>query len=440
MKALPLLLVASLVANAAFVTVTLRRSDSASDSATGSAPSSPSSSATTKISASTQPDTSAPTDIVSALKTNDPEALRDLLRAADVPDDTVRNLVSTAIWSRYQDRMKALQPKPDPDKPWWKNDQNNNWFGGMSREQRAELRRVQTAANDESTRILGPSKDNNNGWGWQDTRLNFLPEDKRKGFREIEQDYQDLIQEVQQEMNGFTLPSDAEKIRFLQDEQRRDLAAILTPAELANYELRMSKTANQLRGKMTRFDGTEEEYRKIFNIQKAFDDTQQTDAYGNPVNQGQDSWKKRQEAEKILNAQIKEVLGAERYNEYARSQNNEYQQLQAATKRLELPPETANTVFNLRFDVAAESKRIADDKDIAYDQKIQLLADLGKKTREQVKTQLGVEGSEVFLKSGMDWLNNLEKGNVIKFDENGRQAGWERIQKPPVKKPAATTK
>ena len=433
MKALPLILVVSLVANAAFVTVTLRRTDSSADST----PSSQSSSSATKTTASTKSRADAPADIVSALKANDPEALRDLLRAAGVPDETIRNLVGTAIWSRYRDRMKTLQPKPDPNKPWWKNDQNNNWFGGMNREQRAEMRRLQSEANDESTRILGPNKDNN-GWGWQDTRLSFLPEEKRKDFQEIEQDYQDLIQEVQQDMNGFTLPSDTEKIRFLQEEQKRDLAAILSPSELADYELRMSKTANQLRWKMTRFDGTEEEYRKVFSIQKAFDDTQQTDAYGNPVNQGPDDWKKRQEAQKILNTQIKEALGTDRYAEYSRSQNHEYQQLQAASKRLDLAPETAVTVFNLRNDIASESKLIADNENLAPDQKKQALADLAKKTRAQVVSALGEEAAGVYMKGSMNWLNSVEQGQLVTFSEDGQFTGSRQIPAP--KKPAAVAK
>lgn len=430
MKALPLLLAASLVANAAFVTVTLRRTDSVS----GSSSSSQSSATLAKpSSSSTQSKAEAPADIVSALKANDPEALRDLLRAAGVPDETVRNLVSSAIWSRFSERMKALQPKPDPNKPWWKNDQNN-WFGNLTREQRAEQRRLQREATDETTRILGPNKDNY-GWGWQDSRLSFLSEDKRQDFQEIEQDYQDLTMEIQQEMNGFTLPSDTEKLRFLEEEKKRDLAAILTPAELEDYELRMSKTAQQLRWKMTRFDGTEEEYRKVFALQKAFDASQQTDAWGNPINQSPDAWKQRQEAEKLLNTQIKETLGGDRYAEYARSQNNEYQQLQSATKRLALPPETAANVFNLRNDVATQSKLIADNENLAPDQKKQALADLAKKTREQVVASLGEEAAGVYLKSGMNWLNTVEQGQIVTFSEEGRFTGSRGLPSP--KKPAA---
>ena len=430
MKPLPLLLVASLVANAAFVATQVMRTSSAHTQAGAPTASSASGSISSTAKLKSTGDTRA--DIVTALKANNPEALRDLLREAGIPDETVRAMVGSLIWDRYRERMKALQPKPDETKPWWKNDQN--WYGNMTREQRAEQRRIQREANDESIRVLGKNKDANY-WGWQDTRLSFLPEEKRQDLQEIEQDYQDLINEVQQEMQGFSIPSDAEKIRFLQEEKKRDLAAILTPAELADYDLRMSNTAQQLRWKMTRFDGSEEEYRKVFALQQAFDASQQTDAYGNPINQGPDDWKKRQEAEKQLATQIKEALGAERYTEYVRSQNHEYQQLTSATKRLSLPPQTAAQVFNLRYEIAEESKRIADNANLGTDQKKQALADLAKQTREQVRTSLGAEASEIYLKNGMNWLNVVEQGQIITFSETGNYNGSRALPREP-KKPA----
>jgi hypothetical protein len=433
MKPLPLLLVASLVANAAFVTTQVMRTSSTNTEA--GAPTALSVSKSTSSTAKKSDPANIRADIVTALKADNPEALRDLLRDAGLPDETVRAMVSSVIWNRYRDRLKALQPKPDETKPWWKNDQN--WYGNMTREQRAEQRRIQREVSDESIRVLGKSKDANS-WGWQDTRLSFLPEEKRQNFQEVEQDYQDLIGEVQQEMQGFTLPSDTEKIRFLQEEKKRDLAAILTPAELADYDLRMSNTAQQLRWKMTRFDGTEEEYRKVFTLQQAFDASQQTDAYGNPINQGPDDWKKRQEAEKQLGTQIKEALGADRYVEYVRSQNHEYQQLASATKRLSLPPQTTTQVFNLRYQIAEESKRIADNTNLGADQKKQALVDLAKQTREQVRTSLGAEASEVYLKNSMNWINTVEQGQVITFSETGNYSGSRalpREQKKPVAKP-----
>lgn len=431
MRLLPPLLIASLAVNAAsFVWIAGRGHQSAD--AASSSPAAAGSSAQAKSATSAKGALASSADIVEQLRSGNPESLRDLLRAAGLPDESVRMIVGSAIWRRYGERMKALQPKPDPNKPWWKD--NNDWYSSMTREQRAEMRRLQQEANAEMTRILGPDKDNH-GWGWQDTRYSFLPEEKRKQVQDVEQDYQDLIQEVQQDMNGFQLPSDAEKIRFLMEEKKRDLAALLSPAEFADYELRMSRTAQQLRWKMSKFDASEEEYRKIFAIQKTFDDSQNLDAWGNSLDRGPDSWKKRQEGEKQVGEQIKAALGADRYRDYVRSQNNEYQQLQSAAKRLSLPAETATQVFDLRFEVADAAKRIADNKDIDYDQKLQMLGDLTKATKEKVRAKLGDEASEVYLKSGMSWLDNVAQGNVIKFGEEGQQSGWDRIAKP-AKKPA----
>lgn len=424
MKLLPVLLAASLLANAAWLTSSAMRTSDQSPE-TGS-------SATALHASSARPGSPATSrsDIISALKADNPEALRDLLREAGLPDDTIRRVVGSAIWARYSDRMKALQPKPDANKEWWKGDQH--WHGNsMTREQRAEMRRLQREASDETTRLLGPAPANQ---GWQDPRLSFLPETKRKDFQEIEQDYQDLISEVQQEMHGFALPGDAEKIRFLQEEKLRDLATILTPQELADYELRMSRTAQQLRWKMSRFDGSEDEYRKIFALQQAYESTQQLDGWGNVVSHTPADWEKRREAEKVLAEQLKGALGADRYADYVRSQNHEYQQLAAATKRLALPPETAVEVFNLRHDISTESKRIADNANLTTAQKKEELVVLAQKTRDEVRARLGDEAAEVYLRQGMHWLRNVEQGQILTFGENGQQSG-SRSLPPDPKKP-----
>ncbi|MET0262825.1 MAG: hypothetical protein ABW223_07990 [Rariglobus sp.] len=432
MKPLTLLLAASLIANAAFVAAPLLSRRTETSPPTSSASSTRAGNAASKTNASQQRG-AATTDVLEALRTDNVEALRDFLREAGMPDDTVRAVVTSAIWKRYSERMRALQPKADATKPWWKD--NNDWYGNMTREQRTQLRTLQREGAEEAERVLGPDKANA-GWGWQDTRFNFIAEEKRKDVQEVEQDYQDLIQEVQMDMNGFTLPSDAEKIRFLQEEKMRDLAAVLTPQELADYDLRMSKTAQQLRWKMTRFDASEEEYRKIFEIQKAFDATQQTDAWGNPINQSPDGWKKRQESEKLVAEQMKAALGAERYADYKRSQTHEYQQLQAATKRLSLPPETASQVYDLRNGVSVESQSIAANTNLGTEQKKQALAALAKKTREQVQTSLGAEAAEVYLRNSMHWLNGVEQGNVLTLSEDGSQTNTRPLPAEP-KKPVA---
>ena len=134
MKPLPiLLLAASLFANVAFFTGTLQ---SPLSTAGAAAPTS----GTTSIRAGTDPAKTIQTDpkeFTAILKAKNPDNMRDFLRAAGLPKTTVNVLVRQLIWENYDVRLKALSPKPDNSKPWWKGG-NNDWYS-ITKEQRAEL-------------------------------------------------------------------------------------------------------------------------------------------------------------------------------------------------------------------------------------------------------------------------------------------------------------
>lgn len=444
MKALPLVLAASLVANAALVAVQLRNpSDAASSSAApANASGTPAASRPGSVSSgSSAAHLQLPPDLVAAINTGSPETLRDFLRAAGFSDDIVRSVVQMRIWKNYEARFKALNPRndDDPNKPWWKDDrsQQNRW-GAMTRAQRDESRRLQREVREESERLLGPDANSNR---WQDQRLSFLSADKRQSLQQIQQDYQELIGEVQQEMNGFRLPADVEKLRFLQEEQKRDIEALMTPEERQAYEFRMSPTAQQLRWKMTQYDASEAEYMAIFPLQKAFDDKynpRNNDPYAEQPQRDQNFWKERQQAEKELQDQIKSLLGAERYAESIRLQDGDYQQLEAATRRLELPADTPKQLYALRDTTSAAAQQIAGNEALDNAGKKAALADLAATTRDQVRARLGNEGAEAYFKNnGMTWLKELEKGNTVTFNSDNSSWNTKALPKDPAKKPAA---
>jgi hypothetical protein len=442
MKALPLVLAASLVANAALVTVTLRRASAPAGTPAASAPSH---SGASRPAAASAGSASVSADIARALGANDAESLRDLLRAAGVPEQNIRQLVQMTVWKKYEARMKALHSnqQPDPNRPWWKDDRSrNNWNGGMTKAQREESRLIQRQAKEEIENLLGVDPNQNN---WQQARFAFLPPEKRQALIDIQQDYQELISEVQQDTRGFRLESDAEKLRFLQTEQRRDIESILSPQELRDYELRNSPTAQQLRWKMTQYDATEQEYIAIFPLQKAFDekynDNRTYDPFGNPyterVERDQNYWKERQAAEKQLQDDIRAVIGEERFAESVRRQDQDYQQLEAATRRLELPPDTPQKLFALRDPASAAIQQVVDNPNLTNDQRKTELATLAASTRAQVRSALGEEGAQAYFKNnGMAWLKELEKGNIVTFRTDNPGYDTKSLPKPP-KKPTA---
>ena len=429
MKALPLLLAASLVANAALAFVVLRRpSANPATAPTSSASDNRASNASAKTNLVLPP------ELVAALNGNDPAALRDLLRAAGLSDEMIRAVVQSQIWKKYEARFKALHPSNDPQKSWWKNDGNQQFgLGGMTKAQREESRRLNREIRDETERLLGPDA---SAQRWQNPQLSFLPPEKAKALQEVQRDYQELMSEIHQETQGFRLASDAEKLRFLQEEQKRDIEALMTPEEHQAYELRMSNTAQQLRYKMTQLDATEQEYLAIYPLQKAFDEkyNQHNDGYTPQPERDQNYWKERQAAEKQLQEQIKSMIGEQRYAESVRMQDHDWQQLEAATRRLELPADTPSRLYALRDTTGAAVQQIADNPNLAQADKKAALAALAASTREQVRANLGAEGAEAYFKNnGMRWLNELEKGNTVTFNKDDSNWHTKALPKDPAK-------
>jgi hypothetical protein len=416
MKPLTLLLATSLAANAAFfATKGYRPAVPTSPSATGPGPIAPHAAAPTPTTAAP----SVPANLFEALKANKTDSIRDFLRAAGLPEATIRSLVASLIWDRFFLQAKAVYGSR-PDQPWWKAGLDNDQDPAARRERFTESRRLFREAQDTTTRVFGPDAETPFSMLRNNPHLGFLSETKRKNVQEIEQDYEDLTQAVQINMVGFKLPADEEKLKFIADEKRRDLAALLTPQELADYDLRTSPTAEQLRRKVTQFDGSEEEYRKLFAIQKAYDDSHALDA-GSRADR-----EKRQEDEKQLREQFKTALGPQRYADYQLSQNYEYQKLVAATQRLALPVETARQVFDLRTTVSSESVCIMDSPDLAAAQKKQALADLAQRTRAQIVSRLGEAVTDVYIKNNAGWLESVGEGHAFTIDAENNSVNFRR--------------
>ena len=435
MKALPLLLATSLVANAAWFTTTLLRPSDTPDSpaatARASRPGDPAASRGSTARASGTDDPA----LAAAFKSDDPEQLRDALRALGVDDALVRQIVGMQLWKSYETRFKALRNQPDANAAeWWKNPDHSG-TRGQTREQREETRRLQRELQAENERLFGPPDVQSNPW--LERQYGFLPAEKRRLLQQTEQDYNDLIGEINNETSGFMLPSDREQLRFLQEEKRRDLESILSPEELRDYDLRNSPTAQQLRWKMTKMNATEAEYLQIFDLQKNFDELYSHNTpFAEPVERDQAYWKARQEAEKELNAQIRATIGQERYLDYVMSNDHGFQQVQAATQRLGLPEDTPRKLYALRNETPAAANRIADDTTLSYDEKRAALTRLAETARSEVRARLGSEAADIILKNhSFRWIADLEKGNITTFDENGGQHGRNLSKPPPVKKP-----
>lgn len=143
-----------------------------------------------------------------------------------------------------------------------------------------------------------------------------LPEAKIAALEKIQQDYNDMRQEMfeQQQRGGAVNGRDiAAQQKMLQEEQERDIAALLTPEEKTEYELRTSNTANQVRSQLRGIDVNEQEFRDLFAAQKAYEAANPRATSGPAsvaqLQSGLAAWDDYQRTAQT-------VLGADRYREY----------------------------------------------------------------------------------------------------------------------------
>lgn len=399
MKSLPLLLAASLLANVTLAVVLIVRGHARTSVpvTTAAAPASTMSKDVAQI-AQVSPAT---------LAIEDPAALRDALRAAGLPEDFVRSIVQARIWRAYTARLRALYPAPDPHRPYWRNDTNRF---RLTAEQRAEQRKLLREQQAVIKQVLGPNNDQVNAAG---DRYGFLPEDKRQQLRQIESDYDDLIGEVSDGMTEFPLKSDQEKLRYLQDEKKRDIEAMLTPAEKEELELRTSPIAAEVRSKYGSALNSEDQYKTVYQLQKAFDD-QWHASPGDP--------KARAAAQQQLDDQIKAIVGPDAFTQLAHSRDSDYENAAAAARRLNLPSTTPDQIVALRTQAAAESARITSDTTLSPEQRKQALNQLAATARDQIRTTLGADAADTYLQRSAYWLRMLDGGNSFTVGPNGNVA------------------
>lgn len=306
-SALLVLLALSVVANATLGFVALRRA-SVTVSATAST--------STPVASGAAKESPTATDLAAtAAKLSEKIAaprsganLREIaaeLRAAGFSDQLVKTIMQSLVTEELMRRQQAIFDWSAV--PYWKN------LRPTPEQQRAmrDLQKERRALLAEAGLPLSPMEE-----GFRRRQFGGLPEAKISALEKIQQDYNDLRQEMfeQTQRSGATGARDmAAQQKLLQDEQERDIAALLTPEEKLEYELRNSSAAGQVRSQLNGVDVSEQEFRDLFAAQKAYEAANPRQAGGPQtvaqLQAGLAAWDDYQRTAQT-------VLGADRYREY----------------------------------------------------------------------------------------------------------------------------
>jgi hypothetical protein len=322
------------------------------------------------------------------------------LRAAGFPPAEIRAIVAAEIGERFAARRKELTTAQTVT-PYWK----NQGFGSYDPKLTSALRALGREQSDLLKQLLGPDATSASDALRTSllSRFGNIPPEKAEQLQSIVSDYSEMRMQIYGTTNGMILPEDRAKLALLDKEQRVDLAALLTPQELEEYDLRNSSTASLLRSKLATFNPTEDEFRALFKIQQAFDDQ-----YGSTMTMTMEQRRQYADAQKQLLPQFQAVLAPDRFAAFQQAIDPAYQQINRLVARLELPPETSTQVVTLQKDIQQRAMAVQTARDISPDDRAAQLAALNQEATAKLTQSLGARGFEAYKTNGGSWLQMLQ--------------------------------
>jgi hypothetical protein len=350
------------------------------------------------------------------------------LRAVGCPEETVRDIIIADVNKLYGARMAGLYPSPLDFKFWAVEDGKQRAADREREQKRRELEREKRTLiqellgvdyEDEMARWSGrPDQDQ-----W---RFGFLSAEKQQQVQALQDKYRELERAAFGQGGGN--PGEARaRMLAVRAQREAELAQILGPQDFQEYQLRNSPVARNMRENLAAFQPSEDEFRKIFELRKSYDDQ---------VGFGRDGGdpalrEQRQLAQQQLDAQLQQVLGS-RYAEYQMSQDERYRELYEFSQRNDLPQETAQSVYDMRRTAEEVRRDLERNTSLTPEQRGAALATLAAETRSAVAAAMGEKAFGDYQRRGGAWVNRLgqtEQRGQRGGGNGGQDRGGGRFQR-----------
>lgn len=333
------------------------------------------------------------------------------LKAAGVPDDVAHVLVAGRAYARYlavlqqRGKMTGLGSRSY----WMSNPKKSAEYD--------EIKEAETKADHElqaSLQLAFPEVDFADTWSSAGAHP-YLPPAAREKLARIEKDYEEIANEINSHAEaGLLFPSDLAKLKLLEEEKKRDIAAALSPAEWEELQLHESNTAQEIRSRFGDAIASEADYRKIFALRKAYDDLY-------PFKPGSSDSAEQRAAYAQTQAEIISVIGEQNYAAFLRDQDQDYKNLGTIAKRLELPGNTPDLVYATRDRYAAASQALLQNNSLSAEEYNAQFKILAENAHAELQATLGAEGAAAYLARGSNnWIEMLESRTA--FSTNPKDA------------------
>lgn len=367
------------------------------------------------------------------LLAEDLKVYRDNLRAIGCPEATVRDIMLAEINDRFAVRRRAIL---DPlELRFWDvlafqttNGRDNEGLEKTT-EPLEKLKQERQALIDE---VLGPEPTDQEAMQAQrlrqvQTELAWLPAEKRQQILALEADFmkrqQALADEIQNRTDKNWTSQDRQNSAELTRQLEQQRRALLSPEEQSEYDLHRSGAANWA-ANLAGFEPTEDEWHTVAKLTKEADDArakirpamdpQMMQRYGlappastpdAPLTVA-DREAQLQAIKASQDAAMQAALG-DRFAEYQRASDGDYQQLMRVTQRLGMSDNVANDVFAMRQAALQQADAVRGNASLSPETQQAALNAIQQQTMQALQQTLGADALPIYQQYGGQWLQQL---------------------------------
>lgn len=310
------------------------------------------------------------------------------LRLAGFPPATIRAIVKQLLNERFADRHAAIEP------PFWKR-------GSRSPEQTATQQVLYDEEQQLFESLLGDDARPSAVMvaGYRKARYGDLADAKVDAIAMIERDYAAVHRAASAEGQANML-GDMEARRkqqeIMEQELHADLAAVLTPEELEQYEMRNSVSASRMISGLRAIDVTEAEYGALFHLQQASDAANPASTRATPEGAA-----RYQTAQQTLNEQVRTVLTDDRFYKYLETSDIGYAQLAKSLQAFpSVTPEATYEVSKIQREMQTAMTGMSRDKSLTMQQRTEQMRSLIAPYESRIDALLGPEAAATYKKQG----------------------------------------
>ena len=332
------------------------------------------------------------------------------LRTFGVPEKIIRDIIMADVQKLYRPRFAALRPpkKPANTNFWETRNQGYNPNGDQTKEQREQTRALYKEQTELIKTLLGADvydqMSKESGYpAWTERTSGPLSNEEREKISELRERFQEAQSEIYAKANNYIDQETQAELEALRRKHRDELAKVLTPEQLLEYELRGSELTQTMRWELSSFDPTEQEFRSLFAYKQALKDLEKPLGTNDETPLTPEQRKAQQQTRKELEEALKTTLGEDRLKEYKLMEQYEYRNLLDAG----VSKESVFKLVDMRSEVESAAQKIRQDKSLSNEQRTEALQGIKAATEKTLTDMLGERRAKYYTSSSGWWLRNL---------------------------------